>query len=73
MEQLVVSITADAQILDKVPTLARECKTLLFTSSEQCKSMEDWQRIFEANGFLFVRNTDNPSIRSMLFVSLHYG
>lgn len=71
-EQLIISIAADAEISERLPTLAARCKTLLFTSGPACSSMEEWQRIFEANGFRFVRDTGDPTIRTQLYQSIQH-
>lgn len=70
VETLVVSIEADAEIISQVPTLATRCKWLKFTSSDKCRSMEAWQILFEQNGFVFVRDLGEPTIRTQLYQSL---
>ena len=70
VEILVIGIESDDEILSKVPTLAKTCKWLKFTSSEKCASMERWQTLFEAYGFKCVRNTYDPTIRTQLYQSL---
>lgn len=62
-------------------TLAHHCTWFLFSSTPHhaptdelwghvnIKSMEDWQRFFEARGFRFVCNMDHPTPWAMLFKS----
>lgn len=69
-ELLIITISSDDEILSRVPTLAKECKWLEFTSSEKCQSMEKWQIFFEQNGFKFVKDLHSPTIRTQLYKSI---
>lgn len=69
-ETLYIGVNFDDEITEQLPTLAAQCRFLHFTSAPSTQSMEAWQRLFEANGFKFVRDTLEPTVRSQLYQSL---
>lgn len=73
IEYLRISINSDAEIFNDVPRLSEKCKFLEFTSSPKCRSMEDWQRLFEQNKFRFVRDLMTPTIRTQLYESTYHA
>jgi len=69
VETRYVGVNFDDEITEQLPTLAAQCRFLHFTSAPSTQSMEAWQRLFEANGFLFLRDTLEPTVRSQLYQS----
>ncbi len=74
----------DEALAPLIARLSRHCRWFLFSSTPHrapmdtewghinIKPTEEWQRIFEANGFQFVIDLRTPTPWAMLFKSLHH-